>query len=285
MTGLSADVLRVWERRYGFPTPTRDESGARIYCSADVERLALVQRALRRGHRIGAVIGQSDEELRRVLEHEPKGLGFEGSENPIVERIMEALCASDDQRMVEEMRYAALNLGTQRFIRDVAAPLASAIGAAWEQGRVSILHEHLLSDALTTQLRVLWAAQVGPQKGARVLLATLPGEQHALGLEMVGAYLSAIGVTPRSMGPNVPPEELADAAEAFEVDGIGVSVSLGADVIASQLNLNLLSERLQGSRPIAVGGASASKLVMPRGASLTVTWEALEAWVQDLESS
>ena len=68
MTGLSADVLRVWERRYGFPCPDRDESGARVYSAADVERLTLLQRAMQRGHRIGVLIGQSDAELKSLLD-------------------------------------------------------------------------------------------------------------------------------------------------------------------------------------------------------------------------
>ena len=29
--GLSKDVLRVWERRYGFPVPERDANGERLY--------------------------------------------------------------------------------------------------------------------------------------------------------------------------------------------------------------------------------------------------------------
>jgi MerR family transcriptional regulator, light-induced transcriptional regulator len=283
MTGLSADVLRVWERRYGFPQPSRDESGARIYSPSDVERLVLVQRALRRGHRIGAVIGHSDQELQSLVEHDTSDLQLQPGNSPVVERVMEALCSNDDQRMVWELRHAALNLGTQAFVREVAAPLTRAIGTAWEQGRVGIRHEHLLSDVLITQLRLMWAVQLGGQRGLKVLLATLPSEHHALGLEMVGAYLAGLGVTPRSMGPNVPPAEIADTVEALEVDGLGLSVSQGADLVAAQLNLNLLDARLGGRCPIAVGGAAAGKLVLPAGAALTSTWDQLDAWVRRLD--
>ena len=38
-TGLSKDTLRVWERRYGFPSPERDAAGDRLYPPAQVARL------------------------------------------------------------------------------------------------------------------------------------------------------------------------------------------------------------------------------------------------------
>ena len=55
-TGLSKDVLRVWERRYGFPAPDRDEHGERIYPAEQVERLRLVKRLMDAGHRPGKLL-------------------------------------------------------------------------------------------------------------------------------------------------------------------------------------------------------------------------------------
>src|SRR5688572_6465811 len=74
LTGLSADVLRVWERRYGFPQPTRDESGARLYAHNDLERLALLQRALQHGHRISNVVSLDCAGLRELLARPQTGL-------------------------------------------------------------------------------------------------------------------------------------------------------------------------------------------------------------------
>ena len=49
LTGVSSDTLRMWERRYGFPKPVRNESQVRVYTDADIERLVLISRALK-GH-------------------------------------------------------------------------------------------------------------------------------------------------------------------------------------------------------------------------------------------
>ncbi|MEY2631516.1 MAG: hypothetical protein RIR00_170, partial [Pseudomonadota bacterium] len=52
-TGLSKDVLRMWERRYGFPVPDRDTNGERAYPSEQVERLRQIKRLMDQGHRPG----------------------------------------------------------------------------------------------------------------------------------------------------------------------------------------------------------------------------------------
>ena len=62
-TGLSKDVLRMWERRYGFPVPERDANGERLYPAAQVERLRLIKRLMDQGHRPGKLIAAPAEEL------------------------------------------------------------------------------------------------------------------------------------------------------------------------------------------------------------------------------
>ncbi len=61
--GLSKDVLRVWERRYGFPAPTRDPHGERLYDAGQVARLRVVKRLMDQGFRPGRLLRASDAEL------------------------------------------------------------------------------------------------------------------------------------------------------------------------------------------------------------------------------
>jgi methanogenic corrinoid protein MtbC1 len=281
LTGLNADVLRVWERRYGFPRPARDATGARSYAARDLEKLGLVQQALQRGHRVSHVIAQSPEALIELLQPS-SGLGALIAEDGAVKRILEALLADDDVKLVWELRYAALNLGAKAFITDVAARLVALVGDAWQDGRLRVRHEHLLTDALTTQLRVMSAAQGAAEGGRRVLLATLPGELHALGLEMLATYLTALGTTARSLGASAPPEEIAQAAVALNMGGVAVSVSLNSDVRTSGTQLARLAERIAGRVRIAIGGAGAALLPLPPGVERLTDWQALERWTEAL---
>ena len=70
-TGLSKDTLRVWERRYGFPAPQRDQYGERIYPLEQVDRLRAIRRLMDAGHRPGKIIGLTDAELAALADRLP----------------------------------------------------------------------------------------------------------------------------------------------------------------------------------------------------------------------
>jgi len=67
-TGLSKDTLRVWERRYGFPSPMRDAFGERIYPLEQVDRLRAIRRLMDIGHRPGKIIGLDIAELQALAD-------------------------------------------------------------------------------------------------------------------------------------------------------------------------------------------------------------------------
>src|SRR5215218_6409458 len=66
-TGLTPDVLRVWERRYSVVEPSRSAGGQRVYSDADIERLSLLHRATRGGHNISQVATLSQEKLQDLV--------------------------------------------------------------------------------------------------------------------------------------------------------------------------------------------------------------------------
>ncbi len=67
-TGLSKDVLRMWERRYGFPKPGRDDNGERQYTVADLGKLRAVKRLMDVGLRPGKIMALSQEELNAMAD-------------------------------------------------------------------------------------------------------------------------------------------------------------------------------------------------------------------------
>ena len=86
-TGLAKDTLRVWERRYGFPTPERDAQGERRYDEAQVQRLRWIKRLLDQGHRPGQVVALPLRQVRALSEAQPapkrtRGTGQAGPLDP-----------------------------------------------------------------------------------------------------------------------------------------------------------------------------------------------------------
>ena len=65
--GVSPELLRAWERRYGLLRPARSAGGLRLYSPADVERVALMQQHLAEGMAAAEAAGLSVDEMRRAL--------------------------------------------------------------------------------------------------------------------------------------------------------------------------------------------------------------------------
>ena len=56
LTGVAAATIRMWEQRYGFPTPSRTPAGYRLYTEADVEAIRTVMALRRRGLSIAVAV-------------------------------------------------------------------------------------------------------------------------------------------------------------------------------------------------------------------------------------
>ncbi len=277
LTGLSADTLRMWERRYGFPSPKRNDSKIRVYSKDDVERLTLVSRAQKAGYRAGEVIHKSKEELRALLVDAITVDDPSQGHTPSVSSLVQTLHRNDADGLRTELRSAVATLGPKRFLVDVAGPLLERVGEEWALRRLDIRHEHLISEALTTQLRLLLSAYEGTTQPPVVLLSTLPEEQHGLGLEMVALYCAIAGATPRLLGVDTPVDQIIEAARALRVDAVGVSVSRGANLATATAHLGMILEALPPRVELWAGGTRAKDLQLPHPAfKRVVRWTDLD---------
>lgn len=271
-TGLTPSALRAWERRYGVVEPARSEGGQRLYSDADIERLALLKRVTDAGRAISRVadlsmdelreLAAEDEEARRAVERwearqEPSTNGHPDPER-YLEQALEAVQALDADRLEMVLRRAAMTLGSAQFIDDLLAPLLTTIGERWAEGLLRPSHEHAASSVV--QRVLAWMAPP-PGVGPMIVLGTLPGEDHELGAMLASATASLEGWGVTYLGKNLPPEEIASAAEAVDADVVGVSAVNpvnGSDAVA---DLDELRRCLPPEMDLIVGGAMASKLV------------------------
>lgn len=277
-TGIPADTLRVWERRYGFPKPARRPGGSRLYSEDDVARLRLIHRALEAGYRPGEVVPLPFEELRRVVDlsasaPEPptRDLGTPG-----VDGVTAALLADDVARVRALLRAGAVTLGPRGFVTELAQPLAVRVGELWSEGKLDVRHEHLASALLTTQLRLLLGAFDEVEGAPVVVLATLPGEPHVLPLDMVAVYLAASHAAPRLLGADTPPDQIAAAARAMRADAVGLSISPAADTRGVEKHAQALLAELPRRTELWLGGGGAPRLEAT-GARRIQAWSDLDA--------
>ncbi|MCB1724943.1 MAG: MerR family transcriptional regulator [Gammaproteobacteria bacterium] len=67
LTGISADTLRIWERRYNLVEPQRSEKGGRLYSQDDVARLTRIKALVDQGHAISTLANLDADELGERL--------------------------------------------------------------------------------------------------------------------------------------------------------------------------------------------------------------------------
>ncbi len=222
--GLSKDVLRMWERRYGFPKPGRDDNGERQYTPGDIAKLRAIKRLMDVGMRPGKIIRQSVDELNALAD--ARTSPRRDLLAPALERDVLALLQSHDAPGLQHtLANMLMRQGMQKFVLETITPLNRAVGDAWMRGELQVFEEHLYTEQLQVALRT--AINAFPRQSGipRVLLTTFPSEQHGLGLLMVEALLVPEGVQCISLGPQTPLDDIRRAVIAHKVHILALSFS------------------------------------------------------------
>jgi len=280
--GLSKDVLRVWERRYGFPVPNRDPHGERLYPAAQVLRLRLIKRLMDLGHRPGRLMSTAVEELEALAAGSP-GVGAADADagSHELDELFALVRHHDAAAYLQAMQQRLARHGLRQFVMDTVAPLTVQIGFAWQQGRLQVFEEHLFTELTARVLRQAIATVPGGSE-PRVLLTTLPKEPHEMGLLMVEAVLSLEGAQCISLGTQMPLMEIVDAVAAHQVDVVALSFSAAFPARQTRALLEQLRAALPGPAELWAGGAGVHKLAAPDGvmcmASLDSAIAAVSRW-------
>lgn len=225
-TGLSKDVLRMWERRYGFPQPERDAHGERLYPAAQLDRLRQIKRLMDQGHRPGKLIAASPEELSQLAPRRTASqpsIGTTSSED--LGDLLALIRQHDAAGYQQAMQQRLARQGFQHFVQDTVAPLTQQVGEAWEDGRFEVFEEHLFTELTKRLLRQAIATLPGGSRSPRIVLTTVPDEQHVLGLLMVEGLFALEGAECIPLGTQMPLREIGRAAQAHQADIVALSFS------------------------------------------------------------
>lgn len=253
-TGLSKDLLRIWERRYGFPAPQRDATGDRLYPREQINRLRLIKRLIDSGLRPGKVVPQNEHKLLELAQ--VHGQAAAPVERPHdLERFIGLLKKHQSDELKRLLNQQLVRLGIRRFVTEILAPLNVMVGEAWMRGDLAIFEEHLYTEAAQNLLRqAIYSLSVEVQ-APRILLTTFPDEQHALGLLIVESLLAAESADCISLGVQMPVSEIAAAAVAHRADVVALSFSGAYPTQMIGRGLKDLKSLLPAHTDIWAGGA------------------------------
>ena len=274
VTGISEDTLRAWERRYSAIEPVRTGGGTRRYTQEHVDRLLLLKRAVDGGHRIGAIAGLPDDELRGLIE-------------PRVDvravPLDDILAAAERFESREVERQLALQfsaLGPEEFAHRVARPLLREIGERWERGEISPAVEHLASSITRSLLALALRERQAPTRAGAIVLATPAGERHEFGLLIASLLAAAEGYEVIHLGTDLPAEEIALAASRSGANLVILAVN-GLDRESVAKELERIRGCLETSTELWIGGPPA---LLPEHLAGVQIFPSFEELQQDLRA-
>jgi DNA-binding transcriptional MerR regulator len=259
--GVSPELLRAWERRYGLLRPARSAGGLRLYSPADVERVALMQRHLAEGVAAAEAAALA---VREAVDEEAAQTALRPA--AIRHELAAALDAFDEpgaQAILD--RLLALTT-TETLLNEVVMPYLQELGARWESGEASVAQEHFASGVLRGRLLGLargWGLGLGPA----AVLACLPGEQHDLGLIAFGLALRSRGWRIVYLGPDSPIDTVADVSRRVEPSLVVLTAVSGERARPVLSKLRALARR----HTVAVGGAAAEDPTLEKSGVLALT--------------
>jgi MerR family transcriptional regulator, light-induced transcriptional regulator len=263
-TGLSQDVLRVWERRYDAVTPARSENGARLYSDADIERLILLRAATRGGRGIGHVAKLSTRALEAMVAEDDAArekhgavVGAPPEPDDVVGASLALARMLDAPALDDTLRRAAVIMGMPAFLESVAAPLLRRVGDEWHAGTLSPAHEHLVTSSLHEIIVGMMRAFAHRPGAPTVLVTTSAGERHVIGAALVGAAAALEGWNVLYLGANLPAREIADAAKSTRVRVVAVSIIYVESADRVRDEMRALRDQLPDDVPLIAGGAGA----------------------------
>jgi MerR family transcriptional regulator, light-induced transcriptional regulator len=277
IAGIPKDLLRMWERRYDYPKPERDINGDRVYSDDQLNKLILIRQLVDQGCRPGKLMGLEQTELAVLLKSSHAELDFD--------RLIELLRSGNAPELHDWLTQQIHSLGLRAFIHQVMVPANRIVGEAWNSGELAVYEEHLYTEMVTGLVRQSLAEIPGGHQSPRIMLTTLPGEQHSLGLLMVEALLRMGGAEVIPFGIEMPFRDIIDAAQTHKVDVIGLSFSGNFKLDDAIVMLSGLRQMVEKETSIWVGGSAFRvNTQLPEGIELLEDLFALErtlaAWKQ-----
>jgi DNA-binding transcriptional MerR regulator len=242
--GVSPELLRAWERRYGLLQPIRSEGGFRLYTGVDAERVAQMKLALEEG------LSAAEAARRALTQAQPT----EGLLDDARERLLAAAHAYDEAALHAVLDRALAGFALETVLRQLILPALRQLGAEWERGELEVGQEHFASNLVRERLLALsrlWGRGGGPL----AILACAPGERHDIGLIAFGLVLRSHGWRILFLGADTPLPTLGRAIETTEPKLVVVASMDEALLGAAKAELR----RLARSAPLVLSGAGATE--------------------------
>ena len=260
LTGLSKDVIRVWERRYGLVKPSRSSNRYREYNDEEVALLRFVKGQIDQGVPIGTLAAEGHDALitrmralTPLVEESPK------PHDRLLDDLIGLLDPLDKVGFERKLNGAVAVIPFEEALQRILLPLQTRIGELWHEGRLNIAVEHYVTKLVQQKLFSVMNQLPTHEAGPRVLIACPSGEMHEIGAQAVAYIAASRGCHVHYLGPNLPASALQMFCDLIKPHLVLLSLTEIPTEERKQVLLDELAS-IAEHWPLAVGGTGAEAL-------------------------
>ncbi|WP_211655278.1 MerR family transcriptional regulator [Planococcus alpniumensis] len=240
-------TIRSWETRYNAITPARTESGHRLYSDQNLEDLKWLKiQVQENGMKISEAVKQLHTSRKQFYHPE-----VTDSHEPIeyarqIEELYQAAVEIDIDRFnyLLDLKFSLFHHQTVFF--HIIAPLMVRIGAEWENGQISVAHEHMITNIIQQRFNQFFRVFPVAPHLPRVLALSPSGEHHQLGLLLFSLFLRENGFHVVYTGPDTPLEGLAEMVAKQDFQLVCMSVMTPKSRPVAEQYIKELSDAVPG---------------------------------------
>lgn len=265
-TGIAADTLRAWERRYGLPMPQRSAGGHRLYSQRDIETIKWLIKRQTEGLSISRAVDLWNEELasgsdplagsiQTTLTSLPTNLLQYQSPDSTLESLraqwIEACLNFSEAKGEQVLNQAFSIFPVEAVCMDIIQKALSEIGNLWYENRSSVQQEHFASGLAIRRLDALLSASPVPTRNQTIIVGCPPNEWHSVTPLLLALLLRRRGLNVVYLGANVPVSQFTETAMNAKAN----LIVLVAQHLLSAATLQHTSLVLSAQKiPVAFGG-------------------------------
>jgi DNA-binding transcriptional MerR regulator/methylmalonyl-CoA mutase cobalamin-binding subunit len=265
-TGLTAHVIRVWERRYGLICCQRTDSNRRLYSDEEIDRLRLLKQLTDFGHRISQIACLCLNELYQL--HKKESPERVDAPVPVQDlthttpdqcqaRCMEAVENLDALTLTRLLDEACLRYGARTTLLRIVSPLVYEVGEAWRKGDLRVSHEHMATNVVRDFIALGARCYPLAADAPEMVITTPIGQCHEVGALLASAVARDLGWRATYLGPSLPAEEIAACAQTRKARAVALSLVYPSDDPNVPAEITKLRQLLPPSVALLMGGRAA----------------------------
>ncbi|MFI3184440.1 MAG: MerR family transcriptional regulator [Methylococcaceae bacterium] len=258
LTGLPAETLRAWERRYACITPLRSDTNRRHYSQQDLEKLTLLAQLTSNGHTISKIANMDGEALRDL--HKQVQVSDKDSQHPLLTQIIDAVLEYRIDRCEQLLKRALVASEPLEYARDILLPALKKVGELWHEDKLSIAQEHMFTCCVNRiVLSMVNNLSNASASSPAIMFATPSDEPHECGILLSCLLAATLQYRCYFLGANLPGKDIASATQHLQPDiiVIGLVKTPPEPTTLEQLRI-VASAQETAASAIWIGGSGAT---------------------------